>query len=186
MTEHTTLPKGITLRELSERRADLDLPRLLGNTKALVFRPIGEQCPIYLTPAEGDPTDYPLGAGKTSVYDRDEVGDGGALAEAVVVLLTPTHRNLHEDQVLVGRALSNDVRLVSPSVSKVHVRFQLDEGEWKLRDDDSSNGTRINGVKLEPLRPYGLRAGDELTIGDVVAIYTDAEGLLDLVALVSK
>lgn len=178
------LPKGITLGELAKRKQEFDLQALLGETRVLVFRHSDEGSPLYATPDEGIPSSHL--AGETSVYSLKEgdVPSSGDLANAVVVPLTPTHKNLHEDQVLMGRALTNDIRLVSSQISKVHVRFELDEGKWQIVDLGSSNGTRLNGLKLEADRGYFLRGGDELIVGDVVVLYLDAEGLLDLTSLV--
>ncbi|MGE0711452.1 MAG: FHA domain-containing protein [Planctomycetota bacterium] len=181
------LPKGIQLAELARRKRELDLPRILGDTPALLFRPLGEgEASLYMTPSEGTELGggYPS-ADETSVLHAGEAPLGGSLEQAVIVVLTPTSRNLLEDQVVVGRGLENDIRLISPQVSKVHARFIDEDGEWKLQDEGSSNGTRINGVRLEPNRPYGLRPGDEIVLGDVVVLYLDAEGLLALTRLVT-
>ena len=177
------LPKGITLRELAARSEDL--LSLLGDTKVLVFRHSSEGSPLYATPEEGIPSGSLAAA--TSVFNLKE-GESPAqdslLGEAVVVPLTPTSKTLQEDQVLLGRALTNDIRLVSSQISKVHVRFELDEGKWQIVDLGSSNGTRLNGLKLEPDRAYFLRGGDELVLGDIVILYLDAEGLLDMTSLI--
>ena len=106
------------------------------------------------------------------------------LAKSVVVPLTPTNRTLKEDEITIGRAPTNDIRLVSPQVSKLHVTFLLIDGEWRIQDAGSSNGTRLNGVQLEPDNPYRLRPADELVIGDVTVHYLDAEGLSDMCSLV--
>lgn len=187
MTEETSLPKGITLEELAKRlKAGLDLEQLLGHTPVLVFRRAeGSESPLYATPA--DEVEVPAHAGgDTSVF---KWGDGGpppvtGLNTAVVVPLTPSNRNLLEDQVLLGRAVSNDIRLVSPQVSKVHVHFVLDDDEWRIVDQGSSNGTMLNGLRLEADNPYRLRPSDEIAFGDVVVLYLDAEGLRDMCSLV--
>jgi hypothetical protein len=180
------LPKGIELAELARRKKELNLPQLLGETPALLFRPWGDEQALYLTPDGGEPMAYPRGASATSVLKRGEIPAGdGSLERSIVVVMTPTSRNLHEDQILVGRALTNDIRVISPQVSKVHARFLYEEGEWKLMDAGSSNGTLINGIKLEPDRSYGLRPGDEILIGDLQVLFVDAEGLVGLTNLVS-
>ena len=180
------LPKGITLGELAARKDEFDLGALLGETRVLVFRHSDEGSPLYATPEEGIPSSHQ--ANDTSVFSfKDgEAPTAGNLGTAVVVPLTPTHKNLHEDQVLMGRSLTNDIRLVSSQISKVHVRFELDEGKWQIVDLGSSNGTRLNGLKLEPDRAYFLRGGDELIVGDIVILYLDAEGLLDLTSLIPR
>lgn len=38
-------------------------------------------------------------------------------------------------------------------------------GAWVLRDLGSSNGTAINGLRVEPLEPYELKHSDEISFG---------------------
>ncbi len=182
------LPEGITIEQLASRvRAkEVDLGRLLGDLPVLVFKPkVGDEAsPVYQTPEDGTELPEP---GDTSVLQR---GDAGALdtvlRTAVVVPLTVTNRNLYEDRVLLGRAASCDVRLISPLVSKLHATVHPDEEEastWRIADEGSSNGTRVNGIPLEPHRLYRLRPGDELLIGDVTALFLDAEALAQLCSL---
>ena len=180
----TPLPKGITLATLARRLPNMDIEGILGDTPVLLFRPRDDETPVYNTPEDGSSVPVPGGATNVFNWKEDSPAKGASLNEAVVVPLTPTHRNLLEDQVLVGRASSNDIRLVSAQVSKVHVRFVLDEGAWKLVDQGSSNGTRLNGLDLEPNHPYSLRPGDEIVIGDLTALYLDGEGLVQACALV--
>lgn len=176
------LPKGMTLGEIARRREELDLFALLGDTKVLVFRAQGEETPLYATPDTGIAPS--VTAAETSAFTWSEEHDPGDLGAAVVVPLTPTHKTLFEDKLLLGRAVTNDIRLVSPQVSKEHLRFELDDTRWQVVDLGSSNGTRLGGLKLEPHRAYYLRPGDELVIGDMVVHFLDAEGLLDLTSLI--
>ena len=48
------------------------------------------------------------------------------------------------DTVTVGRSRDNDLILQHSSISKVHARFILKDGEWWLADADSRNGTLMN------------------------------------------
>ncbi len=50
-------------------------------------------------------------------------------------------------------------------VSRRHAVFSWrDEAVW-IEDLDSTNGTRINGLKLTPNHPYHLHDGDEIELG---------------------
>ncbi|RMG16751.1 MAG: FHA domain-containing protein [Planctomycetota bacterium] len=177
----TTL-EGITLGELRQRIAEgLDLKAVLGETPVLVFRPEGDGSTLlFQTPLHGDEEEreYEL-AGDTSVFDRQAARKVVyAHASAIVVPLTPSNRNLYDDQVLVGRGRSNDVRLTAREVSKSHCAFSNMGGEgWTLTDLNSSNGTAVNGVPLEPDRPYRLRPSDEIEIAELAAVFLDAGGL---------
>jgi pSer/pThr/pTyr-binding forkhead associated (FHA) protein len=53
----------------------------------------------------------------------------------------------------------------SHGVSRMHAAFCLNEGALYIQDLDSTNGTRINGFRIEPKRLYLLRNGDEVEFG---------------------
>jgi pSer/pThr/pTyr-binding forkhead associated (FHA) protein len=63
--------------------------------------------------------------------------------------------------VVVGRHRRCDVRLASPRVSRRHCCLALDRDGVLVRDLGSTNGTRINGRRVEE---GVLRPGDELSI----------------------
>jgi pSer/pThr/pTyr-binding forkhead associated (FHA) protein len=63
--------------------------------------------------------------------------------------------------VVVGRHRRCDVRVASPRVSRRHCCLALDRDGVLVRDLGSTNGTRINGRRVEE---GVLRPGDELSI----------------------
>lgn len=67
-------------------------------------------------------------------------------------------------EVLIGRGPECGVRLVSADVSRVHARLRVREGGVLLDDQDSKNGTWVNGARIT--RPVALEEGDELVVGD--------------------
>lgn len=64
----------------------------------------------------------------------------------------------------VGRALDNDIVLDVGDVSRHHARIESTDGQIKVIDLDSTNGTRVNGT---PVRSQNLRPGDTVTFGTV-------------------
>jgi len=65
----------------------------------------------------------------------------------------------------------NDVRLEHPSlsgvVSRAHATFSRgSKGAWRVRDTNSTNGTFVNGKRLNPFLKHRLRQGDCVTFGD--------------------
>lgn len=66
----------------------------------------------------------------------------------------------------VGRALDNDIILDSGDVSRHHARFEYVNGEIRLVDLQSTNGTRINGSRITS---QVVRPGDDLTFGTLNA-----------------
>ena len=65
--------------------------------------------------------------------------------------------------LLVGRHPRCDVRIASPRVSRRHCCLAPDRDGVLVRDLGSTNGTRINGRRVEE---GVLHPGDELSIAD--------------------
>ena len=181
--------EGITLAELALRVGDgLSLAGILGDTPVIVFNPTreGGPSPLYHTPTgDQEQPRMPLSASQTSTFDRDEMSNQvEALRTAVVVPITPSNRNLHEDRITVGRDPSCDIRLTSKLVSKLHIQFRKNAAEqWVIEDEGSSNGTLLNGLKIEKNEPYRIHSSDQIVLSDVGAVFLDAEGLVELCRL---
>jgi pSer/pThr/pTyr-binding forkhead associated (FHA) protein len=71
--------------------------------------------------------------------------------------------------VRVGRGHSADLRLDEPSVSRRHAILEGGP-EPRILDDRSSNGTFVNGERVQQAR---LRNGDEIALGRVVMRYLE-------------
>ncbi|NDJ59707.1 MAG: FHA domain-containing protein [Chloroflexi bacterium] len=61
----------------------------------------------------------------------------------------------------------SDFGALECGVSRLHAAFTCDGEFTYVQDLDSSNGTRINGFKIAPLRNYRLRNNDELELGSL-------------------
>ncbi len=69
----------------------------------------------------------------------------------------------HGDTMSVGRSTECDVALRDPAVSRIHAFIEMD-GAWPVvRDRGSTNGTFVNGKRVERLR---LSDGDVLKLGN--------------------
>src|SRR3954451_1915366 len=70
-----------------------------------------------------------------------------------------------ESDVVLGRDPSADVVLTDPSgqVSRRHARIVIRGTEAVLEDLVSTNGTFVNGERLDG--PYALHAGDKVKLG---------------------
>jgi pSer/pThr/pTyr-binding forkhead associated (FHA) protein len=65
----------------------------------------------------------------------------------------------------IGRATGADFILDAPLVSRVHCRLTaLPGGELEVQDLDSTNGTFVNGERIDTAR---LSPGDRLGVGRV-------------------
>ena len=71
---------------------------------------------------------------------------------------------LTRPDMILGRHSQADVRVGLPDVSRRHCRFLFEQGQWRLYDLNSLNGTRING---ERLAEAALGQGDQICIGSL-------------------
>ncbi|HXQ30088.1 MAG TPA: FHA domain-containing protein [Gemmatimonadales bacterium] len=71
--------------------------------------------------------------------------------------------------VNIGRADYNDLVLADPSVSTVHAKLQRREGVFVLVDLDSTNGSFVDGERVQGEAP--ISAGASLRIGDVPLLF---------------
>lgn len=68
-----------------------------------------------------------------------------------------------KDIVSVGRSLYCDLPLNSKkTIARQQATFFYEDEMWFLRDDFSTNGTWINGARMQPGKKYQLAANDEI------------------------
>ena len=78
----------------------------------------------------------------------------------------------------IGRALSCEVNLSSPIVSKLHAVIECEDGNCILKNQ-SSKGTIVNGVRLAGDTP--LKHGDHIQVGlDVLIFHQSADPAISL------
>ena len=87
-------------------------------------------------------------------------------------------------EIVIGRSSELDMVLVEEMVSRKHARIALAEGVITIEDLGSTNGTFVNGEKVER---GTLKEGDRVLVGTnilkVMAISHDGEQQLDLKAV---
>lgn len=80
---------------------------------------------------------------------------------------------IDKDAISVGRLPSNDIALLDPSVSRNHFIIQRQEDGYYIYDNGSSNGTILNGKKIED--KVKLCDQDQITAGKVLFIFSEKE-----------
>lgn len=83
---------------------------------------------------------------------------------AVLRKLDTDHRVLLPDDAVIGRSRNCDVLLEHPTGSAIHARFQLRNGQWRVCDLNSRNGTWVDGKRLT-FAPQELRRESEIIFG---------------------
>src|SRR5712691_3416831 len=69
-------------------------------------------------------------------------------------------------EVTIGRGAENAVVLNEAGVSRLHARIKRQGTQWMLLDNDSANGTELNGMTIG--KPSPLRSGDKIGVGDIL------------------
>jgi pSer/pThr/pTyr-binding forkhead associated (FHA) protein len=98
-----------------------------------------------------------------------------AETEFVPFFIDPTGREhpIKGDDVVIGRAVENDIVITSKRVSREHARLRHESWKVILEDLESTNGTFLNDERI--LSPVELRDGDHITVGDVTLVFHDPD-----------
>src|SRR5512133_1073744 len=78
---------------------------------------------------------------------------------------------LDKQATALGRSPGNDIVLDTTAISRYHVTFTFKNQQVLLEDLQSANGTYVDGVRLEANKPYLLRGGEEIQLGDILLIF---------------
>lgn len=84
------------------------------------------------------------------------------------------------DELAIGRAEGNDLRIEKPAVSRRHAVIVRTEGRFFVEDRGSFNGTFLNGVRIQPGVRLPLRHGDRIGLGSEGVVFSAPAQLSDL------
>ena len=82
------------------------------------------------------------------------------------LIISGTAHELTEELITIGRAPDNAIVIDDPSVSSRHAQLELSGETYRLKDLESTNGTRVNGI---PVTETALRFDDRIRFGGVEA-----------------
>ena len=83
-------------------------------------------------------------------------------------------KEFNKTEVNVGRDPSNDYHLAGKTyVARRQATFFYERQMWFLRDNNSTNGTYINGKRLEPGKKYQLATNDEISFAKQETVIFD-------------
>ena len=129
------------------------------------------QNPVFDIPADPGPSFHTFAApGETCLLGPDTgpaaglYGTGTCRGEQI---------SLTELPCVVGKIREYVDQVVDDSsVSRIHARFSLDrEGKMTVRDLNSTNGTWLNGERLQPNESRTLQQGDHLRLGRMEYVF---------------
>ena len=111
-------------------------------------------------------------SGRTMIYSNAgriaEPLEERAMARAQTALLLVDGRRLVVGPAgaTVGRSRQCDIVLSDPNISRQHAEVRPRGGSWVVSDLGSTNGSRLNGRRIE--HPEVIRPGDEIELGATV------------------
>lgn len=82
---------------------------------------------------------------------------------------------LTDSNVSVGRSPGNTITLDTETISRYHFSVTHENGEVRLADMESQNGTYVDGVKIPNGESIPLRGGEEILAGDLRIIYHEQD-----------
>jgi signal transduction histidine kinase/pSer/pThr/pTyr-binding forkhead associated (FHA) protein len=80
-----------------------------------------------------------------------------------------TRFELDEPVMALGRESSNRIQIHDTEVSRQHAELRRSDNVFSITDLNSSNGTFVNGVRLQHHR---LASGDQIQLGGTLMLYT--------------
>jgi hypothetical protein len=135
-------------------------------------------------PDEHDEYDQegPLGApepaqsGRTMIYSGAErvaeplEEQARVRAQSAILMIDGRRVVIGPQGATIGRGRQADVVLNDPNVSRQHAEIRPRGGSWVITDLRSTNGSQLNGRRIEG--PEVLRPGDEIELGASVMTFS--------------
>jgi len=121
----------------------------------------------FLGPVQVDLAVGSVRTGTCRVDARLREGEGGSGAGSLV-LPTGDRIPLGENLVTIGRRGESTIVLADPNVSRNHAEIRPHGNGWVLVDLGSTNGTRVNGVRISS---HELTEGDEVAFGNTLVTF---------------
>ena len=88
------------------------------------------------------------------------------------LIISGVTHELIDEAITIGRGPDNTIVVNDPSISTHHAQLLLEGDTYRLKDLDSTNGTRVNG---KPVTETVLRFDDRIRFGAAEARYESSE-----------
>jgi predicted component of type VI protein secretion system len=88
------------------------------------------------------------------------------------LIISGVTHELVDEAITIGRGPDNTIVVNDPSISTHHAQLLLERDTYRLKDLDSTNGTRVNG---KPVTETVLRFDDHIRFGAAEARYESSE-----------
>ncbi len=102
-------------------------------------------------------------AGSTRVIPAEDAAHLDLAWQTIVLRVGNREREFTKGRVIIGRAKDADFRVDDSNVSRRHAVIYWSDGEIKIEDLDSTNGTTLNGRQVSSAL---VCSGDVVVVGD--------------------
>lgn len=150
------------------------------NDPMLLLRDLGED-------DEDNPAFHTAFMSREAVADamgpgKDIEAGKRSLQIGAVVRICKREGGVFADRIGVGRARNADVPLALARISKYHAYFSRDAaGVWNVTDAGSTNGTFVDGQKVQERLPHSVHNGQEVAFGPYRFAFYMPDGFLEVV-----
>ena len=79
---------------------------------------------------------------------------------------------LVDKETTIGRSRRSGIRIIAEQSSRIHCKILKTEEGFKVVDNDSSNGTLVNGTRI---KDHPLVQGDEIGVGQAILIFREGD-----------
>ena len=109
----------------------------------------------------------------TQVLGEDGVGDDVEDKDVIIghLEINGDKHSLIRGETKIGRDPLCNISIKNPSLSRVHAIIEADSDGVTIHDNKSSNGTKKGSMQLKPHVRYNLENGDNIKLGDIVAVF---------------
>jgi pSer/pThr/pTyr-binding forkhead associated (FHA) protein len=122
-------------------------------------------------------------SGTTIIKIQDGVLERGRITGRVFPLVKG--RDAPKGPITIGRTSENDVVIPEYSVSRRHCFIALVDGNFRITDWGSANGTLVNEKDIGKMTPFPLQGREILTLGRLMLLFLPAQHFAEHVRAVA-
>ena len=120
---------------------------------------------------------------KTVIFELDADDAGSSSSDSLKHAIYPLVKNEYASGPVnifaIGRVDGNDMIMPDYAISKQHATIEIKRGNYLIRDGGSTNGTMINGKRLDK-KPVQIRDTDVVAFGRYEFTFYTPESLYSM------
>jgi hypothetical protein len=120
---------------------------------------------------------------KTVIFEVDAADAGSSSSDSLKHAIYPLVKNEYASGPVnifsIGRVDGNDMIMPDYAISKQHATIEINRGNYQIRDGGSTNGTLINGKRLDK-KPVQIRDKDVVAFARYEFTFYTPESLYNM------